>query len=287
MRFTKMQGAGNDFVVVDGRGLDNDWSAMAMRVTDRHLGIGSDSLIVLLESETADFGMRTWDTDGSEAETCGNGIRCVARYVLEKGFADRGRSEITIETLAGINYITFEHGDDGRINGFVVNMGRARFTEAEIPFSRVDGDEQVTTHGPMTTYTAEVAGRPVDLNLISMGNPHAILYLDYPVADFPMEVLGPLVERLPVFPERVNFEVARVLDDDRIEARVWERGVGETQACGSGASAITISAKMLEYTADRVSIHFPGGVLRAWYDGTGDIVLAGPAEIVYEGEWPE
>ena len=286
MHFTKMQGAGNDFVVVDGRGIDRDWSAMAMRVTDRHLGIGSDSLIVLLPSEKADFGMRTWDTDGSEAETCGNGIRCLARYVLEKGFADRGRSDMTIETVAAINQLTFERDENGRISGFVVNMSRPRFTEAEIPFSRMDGEE-VATHGPMLTYTAEVAGRSKELNLVSMGNPHAVLFLDSPVADFPMEVFGPLVERLPVFPERVNFEVARVLDDDRIEARVWERGVGETQACGSGASAITISAKMLGYTGDRVSIHFPGGVLRAWYDGTGDVVLAGPAEIVYEGEWPE
>ena len=121
MHFTKMQGAGNDFVVVDARGLERDWSA---------------------------FGMRTWDTDGSEAETCGNGIRCVARYVLEKGFADRGRSEITIETLAGVNHITFEHDENGRISGFVVNMARPRFAEAEIPFSRVDESDIVKTLAP-------------------------------------------------------------------------------------------------------------------------------------------
>ncbi len=286
MHFTKMQGAGNDFVVVDGRGIDRDWSAMAMRVTDRHLGIGSDSLIVLLTSERADFGMRTWDTDGSEAETCGNGIRCLARYVLEKGLASPDRDEITIETLAALNRITFERRD-GRVSGFVVNMSKPRFAEAEIPFARLNGQDNVACRGPMTVYTAEVAGRPISLNLVSMGNPHAVLFLQYPVLEFPMEVLGPLVERLPVFPERVNFEVARVLDDDRIEARVWERGVGETQACGSGACAITIASKTLGYTGDRVTVHLPGGILRASYNGTGEVVLAGPAEIVYEGEWPE
>jgi diaminopimelate epimerase len=286
MHFTKMQGAGNDFVVVDGRGIDRDWSAMAMRVTDRHLGIGSDSLIVLLPSERAEFGMRTWDTDGSEAETCGNGIRCLARYVLEKGLADPDRDKMTIETVAAINHVTFER-QNGRISGFVVNMSKPRFTEAEIPFIRMNGDDDIACHGPMITYTAEVAGRPLDLNLVSMGNPHAVLFLEYPVADFPMSILGPLVERLPVFPERVNFEVARVLDDNRIEARVWERGVGETQACGSGSCAITIASKTLGYTGDQVTIHLPGGVLRGRYNGTGDVVLSGPAEVVYEGEWPD
>ncbi len=286
MHFTKMQGVGNDFVVVDGRGSDRDWSAMAMRVTDRHLGIGSDSLIVLLTSERADFGMRAWDTDGSEAETCGNGIRCLARYVLEKRLASPDRDEITIETVAAVNRVTFER-QDGRVSGFVVNMSKPRFSEAEIPFTRMNGDDEVACRGPMTVYMADVAGRPLELNLVSMGNPHAILFLDYPVADFPMSVFGPLVERLPVFPERVNFEVARVLDDNRIEARVWERGVGETQACGSGACAITIASKTLGYTGDRVIVQLPGGLLRASYNGTGDVVLAGPAEIVYEGEWPE
>jgi len=286
MHFTKMQGVGNDFVVVDGRGSDRDWSAMAMRVTDRHLGIGSDSLIVLLTSERADFGMRAWDTDGSEAETCGNGIRCLARYVLEKKLASPDRDEITIETVAAVNRVTFER-QDGRVSGFVVNMSKPRFSEAEIPFTRMNGDDEVACRGPMTVYMADVAGRPLELNLVSMGNPHAILFLDYPVADFPMSVFGPLVERLPVFPERVNFEVARVLDDNRIEARVWERGVGETQACGSGACAITIASKTLGYTGDRVIVQLPGGLLRASYNGTGDVVLAGPAEIVYEGEWPE
>src|SRR3990172_8968059 len=125
MHFTKMQGAGNDFVVVDGRGIDCDWSAMAMRVTDRHLGIGSDSLIVLLPSDRAEVGMRTWDPDGSEAETCGNGIRCLARYVIEKGLADARRGKLTIETLAAVNHVTFEQ-PNGRIEGFVVNMSKPR-----------------------------------------------------------------------------------------------------------------------------------------------------------------
>jgi diaminopimelate epimerase len=286
MHFTKMQGAGNDFIVVDGRDTDRDWAALALRITERHLGAGADGLIVLGSSERADFGMRTWDADGFEAETCGNGIRCLARYVLEKGLFPADGDGMTIETVAALNRVAFERRG-GRVSGFAVNMGRPRFAAAEIPFIRSNGRDDVAGHGPMTVYTADVGGRRLVLHLVSMGNPHAVLFLDEPVAGFPVSVVGPLVERLPVFPERVNFEVARVLDNDRIEARVWERGVGETQACGSGACAIAIASRMLGYTGDRVTVNLPGGPLRAGCDGTGDVVLAGSAEIVFEGEWPE
>ena len=280
-----MQGAGNDFAVVDGRNLERDWSALAIRICNRHLGIGCDSLIALLPSDKADFGMRTFDADGSEAETCGNGIRCIARYVLEKGFASSDVSTLTIETQAAVNIITFER-ENGRIVKFWVNMRKPGFLQSQIPvdFGGGNGYKQVAS---MLVYPVKIADMELKLNLVSMGNPHAVYFSDAPVSAFPMAAMGPVVENLPIFPHRVNFEIARVLDNGRIEARVWERGVGETQACGSGACAITIASKVNGYTGDAVDIVLPGGVLQAKWNGTGDIVLGGPAEIVFEGVWPD
>ena len=284
--FTKMQGAGNDFVVIDGREINRDWSAMAVQVCNRHLGIGCDSLIILLKSDKADFGMRTWDTDGSEAETCGNGIRCVARYVLEKGLINPDIEELTIETVAAVNRITFEK-DKGRIKMFWVNMSQPRLKDSEIPVDLSKQNGNVSSINDLLTCSLEVDSYPITLNFVSMGNPHAVYFTKEPVSSFPMERLGRLIENLPIFPERVNFEVARIIDDTHIEARVWERGVGETQACGSGACAITVASKLNAYTNDRVFIQLPGGTLEGIWNGQGDIVLGGPAESVFEGVWPE
>jgi len=285
MEFTKMQGAGNDFVVVDGRNLEHDWSTLAIRVCNRHLGVGCDSLIALLPSDKADFGMRTFDADGSEAETCGNGIRCIARYVLEKGFASPDADGMTIATQAAVNIISFER-ENGRIVKFWVNMKNPGFRQNEIPvdFGGSNGYKQVKS---MLVYPVEVNGMKLMLNLVSMGNPHAVHFCDQPVESFPMSVIGPVIENLPIFPHRVNFEIARILDNGHVEARVWERGVGETQACGSGACAITIASRVNGFIDDEADIILPGGVLQAKWNGSGDIILGGPAEIVFEGVWPD
>jgi diaminopimelate epimerase len=280
MNFTKMQGAGNDFVVVDARQINRDWPKVGVKVLDRHLGIGADSLIVLIPSEAADFGMRTWDTDGSEAETCGNGIRCVARYVLEKGLIDPDVEELTIETLATVNRVWPER-ENGRVVRFRVNMGRPRLAAHEIPVT-LPGK-----NGDMISYPVQVNGTELTLNFVSMGNPHAVHFCRGPVAEFPMSKIGPLVENLPFLPQRVNFEVVRVLDSGHVEARVWERGVGETRACGSGSCAITVASKLLGYTGPVLDIRLPGGTLNAEWNGSGEVVLAGPAEIVFEGRWPD
>jgi diaminopimelate epimerase len=283
MDFTKMQGAANDFVMVDARNIKRDWSKLAMAVCDRHRGIGADSLILLLPSDRADFGMRTFDADGSEAETCGNGIRCLARYVLEKGLIGPDIKEVTIETVATINKVTFEK-QSGRIVKFWANMGRPQLAAARIPVNiRAAGNNGSS----LISHRVAVDGMELTLNLVSMGNPHAILFIKGPVADFPMSRIGPLVENLPIFPNRINFEVARVLDNRQIEARVWERGVGETLACGSGACAITVASKLLGYTDKKVDIKLPGGVLNAEWNGNGEVVLGGPAEVVFEGRWPD
>jgi diaminopimelate epimerase len=281
MDFTKMQGAGNDFVVVDARRMRRDWPELAIKMCDRHLGIGADSLIILLPSDRADFGMRTFDTDGSEAETCGNGIRCVARYVVEKGLAAPDVHEMTIETAAAINRVWPER-NDGRVVRFRVNMGPPRLAAEEIPVTVPPGN-----NGDMISYPVRVNGTELILHFVSMGNPHAVHFLREPLSGFPMFEVGPVVENLPVFPHRVNFEIVRVVDSGHVEARVWERGVGETRACGSGACAITVASKLLGYTGPVLDIRLPGGVLNAEWNGSGEVVLSGPAEPVFEGRWPD
>jgi diaminopimelate epimerase len=286
MDFTKMQGAANDFVMVDAYNIKRNWSKLAIAICDRHLGVGADSLILLLPSDKADFGMRIFDPDGSEAETCGNGIRCLARYVLEKGLVRPDIEEITIETIAAINRVKVER-KGGKVIKFWANMGKPRFAAEMIPVNLKAGNSDVVYVKSMLSYEVTVSGKEMTLNLVSMGNPHAVYFSREPVSDFPLSRIGPLVENLPVFPKRINFEVARVLDKRHIEARVWERGVGETLACGSGACAITVSSKLHGYTESKVDIKLPGGVLNAEWNGNGEVVLGGPAEVVFEGKWPD
>ena len=286
MDFTKMHGAANDFVMVDARNIKHDWSKLAIAVCNRHLGIGADSLIILLPSDKADFGMRTFDADGSEAETCGNGIRCLARYVLEKGLASPSTEEMTIETIATVNRVKLERRG-GRVVKFWANMGKPRLAAEKIPANLKPGENGVVDINNMLSYKVRVNGTELTLNLVSMGNPHAVYFSRESLTRFPMSKIGPLVENLPIFPNRVNFEVARVLNHKHLEARVWERGVGETLACGSGACAITVASKLLGYTESKVDIKLPGGVLNAEWNGNGEVVLGGPAELVFEGKWPD
>jgi diaminopimelate epimerase len=286
MEFTKMHGAGNDFVVVDGRKLQRDWSKLAITVLDRHRGIGADSLIIVLPSTKADFGMRTWDTDGSESETCGNGLRCVARFVLEKGMIPADTEEVTIETLLTINRVKLER-EGGKVVSFRANMGQPWLAADKIPVNVNAGNGVADEVKGMTTYRGKIGGRELTLNMVSMGNPHAVFFSDKPVAEFPLAKIGPMVENLSIFPNRVNFEVARVLDKTHIEARVWERGVGETLACGSGTGAITVASKLSGYTGSEVHIKLPGGVIGAEWNGSREVVQWGPAVVVYDGKWPD
>ncbi len=286
MDFTKMQGAANDFIIVDARRMTRNWPKLAVAVCDRHLGIGADSLIILLPSDKADFAIRIFGTDGSEGETCGNGIRCIARYVLEKGLAKPDTEEMTIETVAAVNRIKPEK-KDGKIVIFRVNMGKPRFSADKIPVILKPGEGRAVDINEMLSYKVTVKDIDLTLNLVSMGNTHAVYFCSSPVADFPLTEVGPLVEHLPVFPNRTNFEITRVLDRRHLEARFWERGAGETQACGSGACAIIVASKLLGYTESRVDIKLPGGTLNVEWNGNGDVVLGGPAEIVFEGKWPD
>ncbi|MFC1872863.1 diaminopimelate epimerase [Chloroflexota bacterium] len=285
MFFTKMQACGNDFVVVESDKIEKNWPELAQTVCSRHFGIGADSLLLVLPSEKGDFLMRTFDSDGSEAEACGNGIRCLAKYYYEKGYLAKGTGTVIIETVVGVRNINLVH-ENGKLDYVRASMGKPGLTLPEIPFTPEAGVNLVYIKN-MPVYTVSVAGRTLQLHLVSMGNPHAVYYTDEPVDEFPLDIIGPMVENLLIFPKRANFEVVRRLEGNKIEARVWERGVGETLACGTGACATTVSAVLRGYVTDSAEIKLRGGALQVKWDGAGEVELSGPAQIVYEGNWPE
>ncbi len=284
MKFTKVQGSGNDFVLLEAGESKRDWSRLAISMCDRHFGIGADGLLLVLPSNKADFKMRIFDPDGSEAEACGNGLRCLVKYVLEKGLFNKNASQMNVETMAGIRKVKLE-GTGSKIASIEVSMGGPRFGAGDIPLVIEPGGELVDIK-KMLGYPLTIDNTNLLLNLVSMGNPHAVYFWQRPVSEFPLSRLGPKVENLPVFPNRVNFEVAQVVSRQKIEARVWERGAGETLACGSGACAIAVAAHLHGYIDNKVDIKLQGGVLGVEWDGAGEVFLSGPAEIVFIGEWP-
>ena len=286
MNFTKVQGAGNDFVLVETSDLKRDWSQIARTMCDRHYGIGADGLLLLLSSDIADFKMRIFNPDGSEAEACGNGLRCFAKYVIDRGLVNTGAKEILIETIAGVRRVKVDKGTR-KLARIQVSMGAPRFGAKDIPIVLELGREKLVDITSMINCSVTVEGKKLALDLVSMGNPHAVHFYDQAVDDFPLLQLGPKVEHHRIFPNGANFEVARIIDRQQIEARVWERGVGETLACGSGACAIAVAARLRGYIDNKVNVKLPGGILNVEWDGVGEVFLSGPAEIVFSGEWPD
>jgi len=286
MKFTKMQGSGNDFVLVKTNDAQRDWSQLAVAMCDRHFGIGSDGLILVLPSDKADFRMRMFDPDGSEAEACGNGIMCLAKFVFEEGLTSPGADEITVETIAGIRKLKLCKSN-GELVAVQAGMGEPRFSPDDIPVALGQGKERLVYIKSMMSYPVSIDGTDLSLNLVSMGNPHAVHFSSQSPRDFPLAQLGPKVEHLDIFPRRTNFEVARVLSRQEIEVRVWERGVGETLACGSGACAVAVAAQLHGYVENKVDIKLPGGTLQIEWHGAGEVLMRGPAERVFTGEWPE
>jgi diaminopimelate epimerase len=285
MKFTKLQGSGNDFVLLEAGQSRRDWSQLAIAMCDRHLGIGADGLLLVLPSKLADFKMRIFNPDGSEAEACGNGLRCLVRYVLEKGLVKTATGQMLVETMSDTRKVEAK-GKEGRVANIKVSMGKPKFGAGDIPLVIEPGGDLVDIK-KMLGYPLTIANTNLLLNLVSMGNPHAVYFWQHPVSGFPLSRLGPKVENLPIFPNRVNFEVARVISRREIEARVWERGAGETLACGSGACAIAVAAHLYGYIDNKVDIKLPGGILGVEWDGAGEVYLSGPAEIVFNGEWPD
>jgi len=285
MNFTKMQGTGNDFVVLETDDAKRDWAPTAVAMCDRHFGIGADGLLLVMPSKVADFRMRIFNADGSEARACGNGIRCLVRYYVENVRPTPPTRHVTVETMAGVREArTYQTG--GRVTSVKIGMGEPRFAAADVPVL-VPKDDHVVDIKSMLQFELPVNGRRFTLNALSMGNPHAVYVTDRPVAEFPLSEIGPRVEQSPIFPKGVNFEVIRLVGRDQIEARVWEHGVGETLACGSGACAITVAAQLHGYIGEKAEIKLPGGTLEVAWDGRGEVFLRGPAETVFTGDWPD
>ena len=286
MKFTKMQGAGNDFILIETNDMQRDWSLVAVAMCDRHYGIGADGLLLLLPSDRTDCQMRILDCDGTEAEACGNGLRCLVKHFVDGRLANSGTREISVETIAGIRRAKV-YRVAGKVTKVQTGMGEPKFGAQDIPVVKEPSRGKVVDIKSMLNHSITVDGKELQLNLVSMGNPHAVYFCQEPVSDFPLSQLGPKVENLAIFPKRVNFEIARVIDRKQIEARVWERGVGETLACGSGACAITVSAQLHGYIDNKVDVRLPGGILEVEWDRVGEVFLSGPTEIVFSGEWPD
>ena len=274
MRFTKMHGCGNDYVYVNlfEEQLENP-AKVSIKVSDRHFGIGSDGLITIGPSDKADFRMRIYNADGSEAEMCGNGIRCVAKYVYDHKLTDK--TEISVETGAGIKYLTL-FVDNNKVCNVRVDMGEPILTPAEIPVI-ADGDKVIDE-------PIEVGGKTWSMTCVSMGNPHAVVFVD-DTASFPLETYGPLFENHERFPKRTNTEFVQIISRTEANMRVWERGSAETWACGTGTCACVMACILNGKTEDKVLVHLRGGNLTIEYDRESNhVFMTGPATEVFSGE---
>ena len=278
MKFTKMQGCGNDYVYVNGFVYEIDEPGeLSKRVSDRHFGVGSDGLILINPSNEADFKMNIYHADGSEAKMCGNGIRCVGKYVYDKEMTNK--KIVTVETLSGIKTLYLSVNDEDKVESVRVNVGKPTLTPSEIP---VESDkEQVLDEA------IKVGGKKFKMTCVSMGNPHCVVFVD-DVDDLDIEKYGPEFENNELFPDRINTEFVQVVDKNHIKMRVWERGSGETMACGTGASASVVASYLNEFTDNEVYVELLGGTLYIEYDLSEDSVyMTGPAEISFEGEIEE
>jgi diaminopimelate epimerase len=274
MRFTKMHGIGNDYVYVNcfEEAVENP-SELARRISDRHFGVGGDGLILIMPSKVADCRMRMFNSDGSEAEMCGNGIRCLAKYAYEHGIA-RGK-DIAVETAAGVLKLKL-FGSQTVIDKVRVNMGLARLAPSEIPVALPD-DKVV--NAPL-----KVLDREFRITCVSMGNPHCVIFVE-DVKNFPVEKYGPPIETNRIFPKRTNVEFVQILNRREVAQRTWERGAGETLACGTGASAVCVAGALNGRTERTITVHLRGGDLEVEWAPDGTVLMTGPAVEVFEGEW--
>ena len=274
MKFTKMHGIGNDYVYVNcfEESVKNP-AEVSKFVSDRHFGIGSDGLILISPSAIADFRMNIYNADGSQAEMCGNGIRCVAKYVYDYGLTDK--TEISVETLAGIKYLRLQV-ENGKVASVEVNMGAPILEPKEIPVA--------VEESPVVNVPVEVKGKIYHMTCVSMGNPHAIIFINN-VKDLDIAAIGPYFENHTVFPKRTNTEFVEVLDRNTVNMRVWERGSDETLACGTGACATTVACILNDKTENEVTVHLLGGDLKIrWDREANQVYMTGPATVVFDGE---
>lgn len=275
MRFSKWQGLGNDFVIVNGfeEQIDN-YEHAALQVCDRHFGVGADGLVLILPSKIADFQMRIFNSDGSEAEMCGNVTRCVARYVYENGLTEK--TKITLETLAGPikPELVFTDGVPSVVR---VDMGLPRLKRAEIPMTGAPDEKAIEL-------PVEIAGKTFYGTAVSMGNPHFVIFVD-DLEKIEVETIGPLIENNPLFPRKTNVEFAQIISDSEIRMRVWERGAGITLACGTGTCATMVAAALSGKAGRKATIHLVGGDLCIEWGTDDHVYMSGPAVEVFRGEY--
>jgi diaminopimelate epimerase len=276
MRFIKMHGIGNDYVYIDCfQRTVREPEKLAIRMSDRHFGVGGDGLILIMPSDQADARMRMFNADGSEAQMCGNGIRCLAKYVYDSGISRK--SKLTVETLAGVLQLELLAAN-GTVQKVKVNMGMPRLRRQDIPM--LGEGEQVLGE------TLAAGDREFTVTCVSMGNPHCVIYVDE-VAQFPVTQYGPLLEHHPQFPQRTNVEWIEWLNRKEIRQRTWERGSGETLACGTGACAAAVASVLNRKTDRRVTVHLLGGDLEIEWADDNHVYMTGPAVEVFRGDWPD
>ncbi len=273
MKFTKMHGCGNDYVYINcfEEKVENP-TELAKKVSNRNFGVGSDGMILICPSDKADFRMDMYNADGSQSEMCGNGIRCVGKYVYDYGLTDK--EEVSVETLAGIKYLKFQI-ENGKVKMITVDMGEPELIAKNVPVISENEkaiDEEII-----------VDGKAYKMTCVSMGNPHSVVFVDS-TADFPLEEVGPKFESHERFPRRVNAEFVQVLSDEEVNMRVWERGTGETLACGTGTCATAVACILNGKTKDEVKVHLLGGdLIIKWDKETNHIYMTGPAAVVFDG----
>jgi len=276
IKFTKMHGAGNDYVYINCfQESVNDPATLAEEISDRNFGVGSDGLILIMPSNDADIRMRMFNADGSEAEMCGNGIRCVAKYAYDHGLVRK--EKMVVETGAGDLPLQVFIGPDDRVDKVRVNMGRPRLTRSEIPMV-----------GPASEQAVDIeiaaGGKVFTATCLSMGNPHCVIYVD-DVDHFPVADIGPFIENHDFFPERINVEFVEIISPTEVRQRTWERGAGETLACGTGASAVTVAGVLTGRTERKIVNHLLGGDLELEWTEEGEVFMIGPAAEVFSGEY--
>ncbi len=276
MKFTKMHGCGNDYIYVNGFVEDcDDWGALSKRLSDRHFSVGGDGVIVILPSDIADFRMRMFNADGSEGKMCGNGSRCVAKYCYDKGLTHK--PVFTLETLAGIKTLSLTV-EGGVTKSVSVGMGKAGFAADKVPV--------IWDGGEVVNKKLLLSSGDWLITCVTMGNPHCVTFIDRSPRELDLERIGPEFENNAIFPERVNTEFIRVIDSQTLEMRVWERGSGETLACGTGACASVAAAVRCGYcpAGEEITVKLLGGELYITCSPDYEITMRGPAEIAFEGE---
>ena len=284
MKFTKMHGCGNDYIYVNGfteKITQEEKPELVQRLSDRHFGIGGDGVIFINPSDEADFEMEMYNADGSRAEMCGNGIRCVAKFVYAKGLTDK--TDISVISCGKIKYLQL-FLNEGKVDSVRVNMGAPELRPEYIPVT-VEAGEKSRVDGAVIDAPITVQGKEYKMTCVSMGNPHAVVFMDK-VTDLEIEKIGPHFENHERFPNRINTEFVKVLDRKTVQMRVWERGTGETLACGTGCCATVVACVLNGLTDDTVTVKLLGGEIEITWDREADLVyMTGPAATVFEGEW--